>query len=204
MPEIVWDIVSPLQDESLQGEDTGGKFGVVLEEKPYRPMAMVSVKKGEMVKLSSGDVKKIGIKELDNQTIVKSSKNYTWVWFGFNQWLVLGQEGDDVYSSLIGCLRNCAVSQQHGSRVHICLRGEKSVNVLEKMALIDLDVSIFKVGDVAQTNLGHINVTLWREEDQDNYPSYSILVVSSFALSLWHEIKEAAQEYGVEIKRAYS
>jgi sarcosine oxidase subunit gamma len=191
-----WQVTSP-----LQGEEVGGSGLVTLEEHPYVSMVQVMRRKGgDGVKLKASPAKALGLKAFPEEGRSVEGGDCVWLWSGHGQWLVLGGE-KSVLDGILG--GSYSVSEQTSSRVHIELRGERAKEVLMKLSSLDLDDHVFVEGHVAVTNLGHINVHMWRKGDEGGGACYGILVLSTLAKSLWHELKEAGEEYGVEVFRAY-
>jgi sarcosine oxidase subunit gamma len=83
------------------------------------------------------------------------------------------------------------VDQSHG-RVRILVRGPMAVRVLAKGTAVDLALSAFPVGHASTTLIGHIAAHVTRI-DQD---AFELIVLRSFAESLWDELGLMSQEFG--------
>ena len=65
---------------------------------------------------------------------------------------------------------------------------------------LDLHPAIFPIGGAASTFIDHTNVSIWREADNgEGYAAFGVLMLSTFAESLWHTILDASAEYGAGI-----
>ncbi|OWV84210.1 sarcosine oxidase subunit gamma [Rhizobium sp. R635] len=110
---------------------------------------------------------------------------------GFHQWFVAGDEPllpaslDALAAALAG--KAFVMDQSHG-RVRISISGRSSRLLLSKGTAIDLDPAVFPEGSAAMTMVGHISVQIARTGDD----SFELMVLRSFAESLWHELKHMA------------
>jgi sarcosine oxidase subunit gamma len=82
------------------------------------------------------------------------------------------------------------------SRVRIAIRGEAARAMLAKLLSIDLDPGAFKVGQVRQTGLHHTGV-LCERSAEDRYELY---VLSTYAVSTWECMVDAALVFGYDIE----
>jgi sarcosine oxidase subunit gamma len=82
------------------------------------------------------------------------------------------------------------------SRVRIAIRGRAARAMLAKLLSIDLDPTIFTVGQVQETGLNHTGV-LCERSAEDRYDLY---VLSTYAVSTWECMVDAALVYGYEIE----
>ena len=57
--------------------------------------------------------------------------------------------------------------------------------------MIDLADDVFAIGQSAMTQIGHIGAMITRTGDAE----FEIMVLRSFAESLWHEIHQMAAEF---------
>lgn len=84
-----------------------------------------------------------------------------------------------------------AISDQTHGRVRIMISGPQVRDVLAKGAMIDLADGVFVVGASAMTQIGHIGAMITRTDDD----CFEIMVLRSFAVSLWHELHQMAAEF---------
>lgn len=88
--------------------------------------------------------------------------------------------------------QGAAADLTHG-RAMLRLQGECAADVLAKGCAIDFDDSAFPAGRVAQTLLGHIDVTLLRRDPQ----TFDIVALRGFAESLAEWLLDAGLEYEI-------
>ena len=84
-----------------------------------------------------------------------------------------------------------ALSDQTHGRVRIMLSGAKVRDVLIKGTMVDLADDVFTVGTAAMTMIGHIGAMITRTDTE----CFEIMVLRSFAESLWHELDQMAAEF---------
>ncbi|MDG4720176.1 MULTISPECIES: sarcosine oxidase subunit gamma [Thalassospira] len=84
-----------------------------------------------------------------------------------------------------------ALSDQTHGRVRIMLSGAKVRDVLIKGTMVDLADDVFAVGASAMTMIGHIGAMITRTDVE----CFEIMVLRSFAESLWHELDQMAAEF---------
>lgn len=126
------------------------------------------------------------------------------LWMGPDEWLIVcpSNEPGYLFSNLNKALKN----QHYGlvdnteSRTLIRLSGSQAKNVLEKGCSIDLHTRSFKQGNVVNTLLGQVHVTLHltASTDTDDNPIFDLYIHRSFAEYLWSWLEDASCEYGLE------
>ncbi|GGE05491.1 sarcosine oxidase subunit gamma [Aureimonas endophytica] len=84
-----------------------------------------------------------------------------------------------------------ALSDQSHGRVRLALEGEGARRLLAKGTALDLGDRAFPVGASAQTLFGHIGVHITRTAPD----RYELIVLRSFAASLWHDLCHAGAEF---------
>lgn len=82
------------------------------------------------------------------------------------------------------------VDQTHG-RLRMVLSGPSSRTVLAKGTMVDLSADLFAIGQSAMSQIGHIGAMITRIEDD----SFELIVLRSFAGSLWDELQHMAAEF---------
>lgn len=115
----------------------------------------------------------------------KSSPNQ-WFWVGKTD--VSDGQLAEIQSALSSQFVLC--DQTHG-RVRFVLAGASSRKVLAKGTMVDLSTDLFAIGQSAMTQIGHIGAMITRVEDD----SFELIVLRSFAGSLWHELHHMAGEF---------
>lgn len=88
------------------------------------------------------------------------------------------------------------VVDQSSGRIRIAIEGRPVRDLLSKGIPIDLHTNEFTVGETATTLCGHLSVHLTRT-DTDRY---EIIVLRSYALTLWESLIEMGLEYGIDSK----
>jgi methylglutamate dehydrogenase subunit D len=116
------------------------------------------------------------------------------VWAGPGQWLLIADQKEN-FAELSEL---AAVSDQSDGRAALRLSGPHVRDMLAKGCMIDLHPSAFPSGAVAMTSVAHINVHLWRVDEQprDGNAVFDILVPRSMASSFWSWATASAAEYG--------
>ncbi|WP_289034566.1 sarcosine oxidase subunit gamma family protein [uncultured Roseibium sp.] len=87
------------------------------------------------------------------------------------------------------------IDQSHG-RTRIEVSGPKVTQMLTKGTAIDLHEDQFALGQSAPTLIGHVSAQLTRVSPE----SFEILVLSSFALSLWDSLILMGREFGIQTR----
>jgi len=111
-----------------------------------------------------------------------------------NQWFWVGSVdiSNDREAEIAAALHPQFVltDQTHG-RVRMKLSGPSSRVVLAKGTMVDLSPDLFAIGQSAMTQIGHIGAMITRMEDD----SFELIVLRSFASSLWDELQHMAAEF---------
>ena len=112
-----------------------------------------------------------------------------------NRWLAM-QDGaeHDLAASLAYEFSDLATVADHtGGYGVLRLVGRATVATLSRLVPLDLHPGSFAIGDAANTEAAHINVSLWRiDNGPDGHPAFEIACPRSFAVSFWHCLSEAA------------
>jgi sarcosine oxidase subunit gamma len=114
---------------------------------------------------------------------------------GPDKWLVLGPaaETSPLMSELQQALGDTAsLLDQSDGRVLFELSGSEAREALAKGTGVDLDPSVFPVGQSAITAFGHVTVHLTRSAED----AYELIVMRSYAETLWEMLLEATREFG--------
>lgn len=114
------------------------------------------------------------------------------------QWLAVGRgDGGALLESLRADLSgHAAVTDQGDGRLIVEVAGLRARDALAKGIAIDLDASVFKVGDAAQTNAAHIGLQIALI---DETPTFEIVSARSTAGGFWSWLVASASEYGIEV-----
>jgi methylglutamate dehydrogenase subunit D len=110
---------------------------------------------------------------------------------GPSAWLALQENGGNGFArALKAALGDAAsISDQSAGYVVSRLSGSNVRDQLAKVVPVDLHARAFAVGDAVSTVAGHMNVILWRLEDEpEGSAVFEIAVFRSFAESLRHDL----------------
>lgn len=122
----------------------------------------------------------------DLATDLRQAAPGQWFWVGN---VMLAQERvAEIIAALPPML---ALTDQTHGRVRLRISGPQVRAVLAKGTMIDLADGAFAIGQSAMTQIGHIGAMITRTDDN----GFDIMVLRSFAASLWHEIHQMAAEY---------
>jgi heterotetrameric sarcosine oxidase gamma subunit len=119
------------------------------------------------------------------------------LWAGFGQWMLAGPPGGTLdIDAAAGELGDCAALVALGdSRAMLRLSGPATRQVLARLCALDLHPRRFSSGHCAATRMGHLSALLHQIDDE---PTFEIHVFRAFAASLYHELTEAAREFGYQ------
>ena len=114
------------------------------------------------------------------------------------QWLVVERGGsrNEVERVRAELSEIAAVTDQGDGRLIIEMSGARARDALAKGIAIDLDASVFKIGDAAQTSAAHIGLQIAL---LDETPTFEIISARSTAESFWSWLVASAAEYGIEV-----
>lgn len=111
-----------------------------------------------------------------------------------NQWFWVGDAGvssDRRTEIQAGLSSQFALADQTHGRVRMRLSGVASRTVLAKGTMVDLSIDQYAIGQSAMTQIGHIGAMITRIEDD----SFELIVLRSFAGSLWDELNHMMAEF---------
>jgi methylglutamate dehydrogenase subunit D len=171
-------------------------FGV---EPPERPAAVSGQGLGEIQ--GRGEVTGQGAGQGTGQ-----GTGWTLIWSAPGQFLALSAgpgDGAAIRAARPAFQDAASLSDQSDGRFMVEVIGTRARDVLSRLTVVDLDPALFPPGAAAATSIDHTTVNLWRKPDlADGTPVYAILMLTSFAASIWHSLHEAAEEFGVSTERA--
>ena len=117
---------------------------------------------------------------------LRSPSPHQWFWVGSCE------VSEDRLAGILAKLPDgFAMSDQTHGRVRIAVSGAKVRDVLAKGTMIDLAPDVFAIGQSAMTQIGHIGAMITRSDDD----CFEIMVLRSFAVSLWDELHHMAAEF---------
>ena len=123
------------------------------------------------------------------------------IWSGPGQWLLRADQRAGFAATRAALEPFAAVSDQSDARAGLRIGGPRARDVLARGVMIDLDPRAFAVGDVAMTSIAHVNLHLWRAQD-DGDPTYELLVPRSLAASFWSWFAASAAQFGCAVSGA--
>jgi sarcosine oxidase subunit gamma len=176
-----------------------GSAGVTAAERQGLGIASIAVRKGQDAGLAAAIRQRYGVDPPSSPKRVAKGE-VALVGAGPGRWLAIKENdaGSEFAASLRTALAGLAsVSDQSDGRGVLRLSGPRLMDTLAKLCGLDLHPRSFTQGDAALTVMAHIDVQLWK---LDEAPVFEISVSRSFAGSLWHELEEAAAEYGFAVE----
>jgi sarcosine oxidase subunit gamma len=125
------------------------------------------------------------------------------LWTGPDEFWIITSEGaqialaDGLETALAG--HHHQVTDVSSYYTAIELAGPRSREMLMKLTTLDMDKSAFTAGQVAGSNFGATQATLWQTDadDTDGGPVFRLFVRRSMADYLWCLIAEAGFEWGM-------
>ncbi|RJT40093.1 sarcosine oxidase subunit gamma [Mesorhizobium waimense] len=201
MAEFSWEVRSPLERALVAGPfGTRGDAGVSLTEIRNFDLIQVMARRSKAAHMAEAAKGRFGVPAPDTPRAVDAA-DATLIWSGPDQFLVLSKSGKHAIEALGQAFAaSASLSDQSHARVLISVSGTKARTMLAKLSSIDLHPDAFSIGAAAATSIDHTSVTLWRGTDgPDGQAVFNLLVLATFAESLWHTMLDAAAEYGVAI-----
>lgn len=176
----------------------GSGGGVIATERDGLGIARIAARSGQAAKVSELLRAQFGV-EPPNGPSRASRGDVGMAGIGPAAWLATRDGAGNAFAhSLRSLLGDCAaVADQSDAYAILRLAGPKVRETLAKLTPIDLHPRSFRVGGVAQTVCGYLNVTLWRLEDTPRRdPAFEIWAGRSLAVSLHQAISHSAAEFG--------
>jgi methylglutamate dehydrogenase subunit D len=198
--DLNWTPVSPLQKTIAASASIAANTGIHLTEVRDFAAVQVMARRGKwtdtakVAKLAFGVAPANELKKLNG-------KNCTLIWSGPDQFLVMSAMRDrqpfaDLGRKFSGC---ASLSEQTDGRALVSVTGPKVRDMLAKVCSLDLHPDVFPVGTAAVTAIDHLSTNIWRDEDSaDGHATFYVLMLSTFAVSLWGLLVDSSAEYGVK------
>ena len=105
------------------------------------------------------------------------------------KWWILNS-GVEISVPELSPTEGCLLDLSH-SRTWLAISGENAGSLLNRFLPIDLRDAVFPAGSIATTAFHHTGVTVHRSADG----SYNLLLLRSFAVSLWQMMHETALQF---------
>jgi len=173
-----------------------GGAGVTLSECRGLSLFSIAARAEKAAELSASIEHALGV-PLPTQPARTAIGSVAFIWSGPDSWLAVCSWKNGLASrleTLNGPL--AAITDLTSSQVIIRLGGRRARDGLMKVVPIDLDETVFQTGSAAVTAASHIRVHLWQIDDT---PTYEIACPRSYAVSLWHGLTSAFEEYGYRV-----
>jgi len=148
---------------------------VTLAEVDVGPVTSVAVFPGAAKAVAKG-LKTLGLAMPEPNSFAEK-KGSRIVWTGRDQAFLMGVEPP--------VLEGAAVTDQSDGWAALGLTGAGAVEVLARLAPVDLRLAAFAVGRAIRTQLNHMNIVILRTGDH----AFEILVFRSMARTAWHELE---------------
>ncbi|MCX7560853.1 sarcosine oxidase subunit gamma [Sulfitobacter sp. F26204] len=103
------------------------------------------------------------------------------LWFGRDSVMLIGVAPDPAL------VEHGAVVDQSDAWARVTLSGAGAVDVLARLVPVDLRAAVFRLGQTARTQLGHMQASITRTAPD----GFEIMVFRSMAGSLVHDLKRA-------------
>lgn len=170
-----------------------GDAGVTLGECRGLALYLVAARAGKAAELSAAVERAFGI-PLPMQPARTANGSIAFIWSGPDSWLAICSSPTDFASRLEAVIGpRPAITDLTGSQVMVRVSGPRARDGLVKVVPIDLDESVFRTNSAALTVASHIRIHLWQIDDT---PTYEIACPRSYAVSFWHSLTSAFEEYG--------
>lgn len=189
-------VFAGLASPGRHGEITG-EAGVTVIERRGLGLASITVRAGREEQLRAAILHRFAI-ALPGGPKHVAVGGVAFVGIGPGRWLALSEADPEArFASMLRAdlADLAAVSDQSDGRGVLALRGPRMIDALAKICALDLDPLMFRPGDAAVTMMGHVDVQLWASE-----AGLDLCVPRSFAASLWHDLRDAAAEYGLDVE----
>jgi heterotetrameric sarcosine oxidase gamma subunit len=110
-------------------------------------------------------------------------------------WVLNGESGLDARLRSAISADAGSVTSLDGARTRLLIEGRPARALLGRLVAIDLDPTVFPVGEFAQTGIHHVAGLLLRASDD----RYEFFAPRTFAASTWEVLIDAAHSFGYEI-----
>lgn len=196
------DLSSLKPASALAGALDESRSSVSLELLEGYTAAHLAARKGADGDLTRAFEQTYGI-ALPGTGTMATGSSVTALWAGPSQWLIFApsQDGRDLEQELRGKIPGglASIADQSDARTFVRVSGPSSRRLLAKLLPIDVHPRAFDAGAVAITHAAHIGVMVWRSDKLRTSDCFMLACSRSYAHSFWHELMEAAGEFGVSV-----
>ena len=174
-------------------ETPGLDAGVTLRALPYQASIILRGEGGDAAFLAAFRAG-LGFDLPVTPNHVSSHGEFTALWLGPSEWLILGDTGPAGLAKALAGQHHAIINNGDGQQV-IAISGPRARDVLGKHCPLDLDGPEFAPGRCARSILARCGILLHPQPDV----AFHIYVARSFADYTWRLLADAGLEYGVAI-----
>ena len=188
---------------ALQFDHKIGLFGDhenkqdLLKISEIKNLSIFQVAKFRKSEVQSNQIKIDGLSLPQENPLVSANENLRILWIGPETWLCISSNSNlrDLISS--ACSDNdFAITDISHSRAIVEIKGAHALDVIKKGSPLNVNESVFKEGNCANTTYNGINILI---EFISNSPrTFRLYALRSFGGSFYHSITDAALEFGYE------
>ena len=188
---------------ALQFDHKIGLFGDhenkqdLLKISEIKNLSIFQVAKFRKSEVQSNQIKIDGLSLPQENPLISANENLRILWIGPETWLFISSNSNlgDLISSV--CSDNdFAVTDLSHSRATIEIKGAHALDVIKKGSPLNVNESVFKEGNCANTTYNGINILI--EFISNNPKTFRLYALRSFGGSFYHSITDAALEFGYE------
>jgi len=188
---------------ALQFEHKIGLFGDhenkqdLLKISEIKNLSIFQVAKFRKSEVQSNQIKIDGLSLPQENPLISANENLRILWIGPETWLCISSNSNlgDLISS--ACSDNdFAITDLSHSRAIVEIKGAHALDVIKKGSPLNVNESVFKEGNCANTSFNGINILI--EFISNNPKTFRLYALRSFGGSFYHSITDASLEFGYE------
>lgn len=188
---------------ALQFDHKIGLFGDhenkqdLLKISEIKNLSIFQVAKFRKSEVQSNQIKIDGLSLPQENPLISANENLRILWIGPETWLFISSNSNlgDLISS--ACSDNdFAVTDLSHSRATVEIKGAHALDVIKKGSPLNVNESVFKEGNCANTTYNGINILI--EFISNNPKTFRLYALRSFGGSFYHSVTDAALEFGYE------
>ncbi len=188
---------------ALQFDHKIGLFGDhenkhdLLKISEIKNLSIFQVAKFRKSEVQSNQIKIDGLSLPQENPLISANENLRILWIGPETWLCISSNSNlgDLISS--ACSDNdFAITDLSHSRAIVEIKGAHALDVIKKGSPLNVNESVFKEGNCANTSFNGINILI--EFISNNPKTFRLYALRSFGGSFYHSITDASLEFGYE------
>ena len=188
---------------ALQFDHKIGLFGDhenkqdLLKISEIKNLSIFQLAKFRKSEVQSNQIKIDGLSLPQENPLVSANENLRILWIGPEIWLFISSNSNlgDLISS--ACSDNdFAITDLSHSRAIVEIKGAHALDVIKKGSPLNVNESVFKEGNCANTTYNGINILI--EFISNNPKTFRLYALRSFGGSFYHSVTDAALEFGYE------